>query len=130
MSSLNEVNLIGSVGQNPDIITTEKGKLAKLSLATTETWVDKNGEKQQRTEWHKIIIYTQGLVNLCEKYIQKASKIYVKGKLQTKKYVDKNGIEKYSTEIVLNGFDNKIVLLQFRQNTSSNDEEINEEVPF
>ena len=110
---INKVTLLGNVGQDPEIRTTQGGKeLASFSLATSETWKDKaSGEKKTKSEWHKVVIFNDNLVNLVKNYTQKGSKIYIEGKLQTRDWQDKDGNKKYTTEIILNGFESKIVLL-------------------
>ena len=110
---INKVTLLGNIGQDPEIRTTQDGKeLASFSLATSETWKDKaSGEKKTKSEWHKVVIFNNNLVNLVKNYIQKGSKIYLEGKLQTRDWQDKDGNKKYTTEIILNGFESKIVLL-------------------
>ena len=110
---INKVTLLGNIGQDPEIRTTQNGKeLASFSLATSETWKDKaSGEKKTKSEWHKVVIFNDNLVNLVKNYTQKGSKIYLEGKLQTRDWQDKDGNKKYTTEIILNGFESKIVLL-------------------
>ena len=110
---INKVTLLGNIGQDPEIRTTQGGKeLASFSLATSETWKDKaSGEKKTKSEWHKVVIFNDNLVNLVKNYTQKGSKIYLEGKLQTRDWQDKDGNKKYTTEIILNGFESKIVLL-------------------
>jgi single-strand DNA-binding protein len=117
MSSLNKVMLIGNVGNDPDIKSMPSGdKVANFSVATSESWKDKTtGEKKEKTEWHRIVVFNKGLVGVIESYVKKGSKIYIAGKLQTRKWKDKDGVEKYSTEIVLSGFDGELVLLGGKQ---------------
>jgi len=117
MSSLNKVMLIGNVGNDPDIKSMPSGdKVANFSVATSESWKDKaTGEKKEKTEWHRIVVFNRGLVGVIENYVKKGSKIYIAGKLQTRKWKDKDGVEKYSTEIVLSGFDGELVLLGGKQ---------------
>ena len=114
---INKVTLLGNIGQDPDIRTTQGGKeLASFSLATSETWKDKaSGEKKTKSEWHKVVIFNDNLVNLVKNYTQKGSKIYLEGKLQTRDWQDKDGNKKYTTEIILNGFESKIVLLDNKE---------------
>lgn len=110
---LNKATIIGNVGKDPEFrdVTTSQ-RVANFSIATTESWKDKaSGEKKERTEWHRITVWNEGLVSVVEKYVKKGSKIYVEGELQTRKYTDKQGVEKYSTDIVLTGFDAKLILL-------------------
>lgn len=111
--SLNKVMLIGNLGKDPKIRTTNDGtKVASLTLATSEIWKDKaTGEKKERTEWHRVVIFNDGLVEVIERYAKKGSKLYVEGALGTRKWTDKNGVEKYTTEIVLQKFRGVITLL-------------------
>lgn len=113
MGSLNSVQLIGHLGQDPEIKHTQSGnKLANLSLATSKSWKDRNtGEKREKTEWHRIVIFSEGLAGIAEQYLAKGSQIYVQGELQTRKWTDNGGIDRYSTEIVLQGFGAKLVML-------------------
>ena len=123
--SINKAILIGNVGNNPEIRQTNEGKkIANLSLATSESWKDKNtGEKQTKTEWHRVVVFNENLSSLVEKYIKKGSKLYIEGKLQTRKWTDKQGVDRYSTEIVLQGFDSRIEFLDNKQSTSSDSKE-------
>ena len=113
---LNKVILIGNVGSDPDIRTMPNGgRVANFSLATSEYWTDKNGERQSRTEWHRICIYSEGLVRLVEKAVHKGSKLYVEGSIKSRKYTSQqDGVERNITEIVLQGFDSTIKLLDPR----------------
>jgi single-strand DNA-binding protein len=113
MSSLNKVMLIGNVGADPEIRSFQNGgKVANLRIATSETWKDKNtGEKQERTEWHSIAVFNEGLVGVIERFVKKGSKIYVEGQLQTRKWQDQSGNDRYSTEIVLKPYNGTLVLL-------------------
>lgn len=119
--SLNCVTLIGHVGKDPEIRATQDGrKIANLSLATSESWRDKaSGEKKEKTEWHRIVIFNDGLVKVVEQYVKKGAKLYIQGSLQTRKWTDQAGVEKYSTEIVLKAFDGQIIMLDGRQNNDS-----------
>tara|TARA_S200002703_G_scaffold148154_1_gene144560 strand:- start:1026 stop:1397 length:372 start_codon:yes stop_codon:yes gene_type:complete len=112
-NSVNRVILIGNLGKSPDIRQTSDGReLANISLATTERWKDKNtGEKKEKTEWHNIVVFSQGLVNVVKNYVKKGSKLYVEGQLQTKKWTDNNGVDKYTTEIVLQNFNSSLLIL-------------------
>ena len=155
VSSLNKVMLIGNLGADPIIRQTQDGKrLAQLSLATSETWKDKNtGEKRDKTQWHRIVIFNDGLAGVVESYLKKGSKVYIEGQLQSRKYTDKDGVEKYTTEIVLANYNGTLTMLdskgssgdfssdsmsQIDQNmasdtsTSSNsdDLDIDDEIPF
>ena len=113
--SLNKVTLIGSVGKEPDIRKTQDGKLiASFSLATSESWKDKSsGERKQNTEWHKIVIFGQ-LAEIVERYVKKGSKLYLEGSLKTREWSDKDGAKKYTTEIVLQGFNSNLQMLDTR----------------
>ena len=147
--SLNKVLLIGRLGNDPEIKPMQNGKnVAILSLATSESWKDKNtGEKKEKTEWHRVVIFNEGLVNVVQKYLKKGSQVYVEGQLNTNKYTDNNGQEKFSTQIVLQGYNSTLTMLggsnksldgSIDQDTSSNlpsDEnasktKIDDEVPF
>ena len=112
MSSLNKVTLIGRVGKDPEIKTSKAGKkLASFSLATSESWKDKQGQKQEKTEWHNIVVYNEGIAGVIEKYVHKGSQIYIEGALQTRKWQDKDGKDRYTTEVVLQGFNGQLILL-------------------
>jgi single-strand DNA-binding protein len=111
--SVNKVTLLGNVGRDPEIRSTQGGnRIANFSIATSETWKDKNsGEKKERTEWHRIVIFNDGLVGVVDKYVRKGSKLYIEGSLQTRKWTDQQGQERYSTEVVLSAFNGQLVLL-------------------
>lgn len=111
--SVNKVILIGNLGKDPEIRSTQDGKeLASLTLATSETWRDKStGEKKERTEWHRIVVFNEGLVGVIKSYVKKGSKLYIEGQLQTRKWQDQNGVDRYSTEIVLQGFSSVLTML-------------------
>jgi len=110
---LNKVILIGNIGQDPDIRQTSDGReIANISLATTERWKDKNtGERKEKTEWHRIVIFTQGLVSVVKNYVKKGAKLYIEGQLQTRKWTDDNGVDKYTTEVVLQNFNSNLQIL-------------------
>jgi single-strand DNA-binding protein len=114
--SVNKVILVGNLGRDPEIRSTQGGtRVANLSLATSESWRDKNtGERREKTEWHRIVIFNENLVKVAEQYLKKGSKIYVEGSLQTRKYTDQSGVEKYSTEVVLQGFRGELTMLDGR----------------
>ncbi|MBN9543770.1 MAG: single-stranded DNA-binding protein [Alphaproteobacteria bacterium] len=120
VGSINKVILVGNVGKDPEVRSTSDGrKLASVTLATSETWKDKNtGERKDKTEWHRISIFNEGLVNVVENYVRKGAKLYIEGALHTRKWTDQNGVEKYSTEIVLQGYNCQLMMLD-RQNTSN-----------
>ncbi len=112
MSSLNKVTLIGRVGKDPEINTSKAGKkLASFSLATSESWKDKQGQKQEKTEWHNVVIYNENLAKIIESYVRKGSQIYIEGQLQTRKWQDKESKDRYTTEVVLQDFRGQIILL-------------------
>src|SRR4051794_23630071 len=117
---LNQVMLIGHVGQDPEIRTTGTGiQVATVSLATSERWTDKaNGQKKERTEWHRVVVWQGALATIVERSVQKGSKLYVAGKLQTRKWKDHQGVDRYTTEIVVNGFEAKLLLLDKNPNGS------------
>jgi single-strand DNA-binding protein len=119
--SINKVILVGNVGQDPEIKSTGDGReLATFSLATTESWKDKNsGEKKDKTEWHRIVIFSPGLVNIAKSYVKKGSKLYIEGQLQTRKWTDNAGIEKYSTEIILQNFNSTLQMLDSNRGSGS-----------
>lgn len=111
--SINKVILVGNVGQDPEIRTTSDGReIANFSLATTESWKDKNsGERKDKTEWHRIVVFSQGLVGIVKNYVKKGSKLYIEGALQTRKWTDNEGVEKYTTEIVLQNYSSSLQML-------------------
>jgi single-strand DNA-binding protein len=113
MASLNKVQLIGHLGRDPEVRALgDGGKVANLSIATSESWKDKSsGERKERTEWHRVVIFNDGLAGVAERYLKKGSKVYVEGELQTRKWTDQSGVEKYTTEVVLKPFNSKLVML-------------------
>ncbi len=113
MSSVNKVILIGNLGRDPEVRRTQDGKpIANLSIATAETWRDKvTGERKEKAEWHRVTIFNEGLANIAGQYLKKGSKVYLEGSLQTRKWTDKDGAEKYSTEVVLQGFNATLTML-------------------
>jgi len=114
--SLNKVTLIGNLGADPEIRSMNNGgKVCTLSVATTESWKDKQtGEKREKTEWHRVVIFGDGLVRVAENYLKKGSKIYIEGSLQTRKWQDRDGNDKYTTEVVLQGFGGTLIMLDGR----------------
>ena len=146
--SLNKVLLIGRLGADPEIKQMVNGKnVARLSLATSQSWKDKStGEKKQKTEWHRVVIFNEGLVNVVQQYLKKGSQVYIEGQLSTRKWKDEqSGQDKYSTEVVIQGYNSSLTMLGGRgeiennnQNTSSltNDDkpstsnELDDEIPF
>ena len=119
--SVNKVTLVGNLGRDPEIRNTQDGaKIVQLSIATSERWKDRNtGEPRERTEWHRVVIFNENLVKVCENYLRKGSKVYVEGQLQTRKWTDQNGQEKYSTEVVLQKFRGELQMLDGRSEGGS-----------
>lgn len=119
--SINKVILVGNVGQDPEIRSTQDGReIASFSIATSESWKDKaTGEKKEKTEWHRLVIFSQGLVGVVRNYVKKGTKLYIEGSLQTRKWTDKDGAEKYTTEIVLQNFNSTLQILDSRGDRSS-----------
>lgn len=114
--SVNKVILIGNVGADPEIRRTQDGKpIANLRIATSEYWRDRNsGERKERTEWHTVVVFNEGLCNIVEQYVKKGAKLYIEGALQTRKWQDQSGNDRYSTEIVLQGFNGALTMLDSR----------------
>src|SRR5256885_1773859 len=114
--SVNKVILIGNLGKDPEIRRTQDGRpIANLSIATSETWRDKaTGERKEKTEWHRVVIFNEGLCKIAEQYLKKGAKVYIEGALQTRKWTDQSGVEKYSTEVVLQGFNSTLTMLEGR----------------
>ena len=128
--SLNKVLLIGRLGADPEIKQMVNGKsVARLSLATSNTWKDKNtGEKKEKTEWHRIVIFSEGLVKVVEQYVKKGTQVYIEGQLTTRKWKDeKAGIDRYSTEVVLQGFNSSFKILSSKNNQIENKQDNNVE---
>ena len=127
--SLNKVQLIGRLGADPEIKQMVNGKsVARLSLATSNTWKDKNtGEKKEKTEWHRVVIFNEGLVNVVQQYVKKGANVYVEGQLSTRKWKDEStGQDKYSTEVVLQGYNSSLTMLDSRNSTDSNSNLVSE----
>ena len=114
--SVNKVILIGNLGADPEIRRTQDGRpIANLRVATSETWRDKaTGEKREKTEWHRVVIFNEGLCRIAEQYLKKGAKVYLEGQLQTRKWTDQQGVERYSTEVVLQGFNSALTMLDAR----------------
>ena len=114
--SINKVILVGNLGRDPESRSFQNGgKVVELRIATSESWKDRNsGERKEKTEWHTVKVFNEGLANVAEKYLRKGSKVYVEGQLQTRKYTDQAGVEKYSTEVVLQRFRGEMTLLDSR----------------
>ena len=148
--SLNKVQLIGRLGADPDIKQMVNGKsVARLSLATSQTWKDRNsGEKKEKTEWHRIVVFNEGLVNVVQQYLKKGAQVYIEGQLSTRKWKDEQtGQDKYSTEIVLQGYNSTLTMLggsnsnnttilpsnkndDFDQTNQKNNSDLDDEIPF
>jgi single-strand DNA-binding protein len=141
--SINKVILIGNLGQDPDIKSTQDGReIANLSIATSESWKDKSsGERKDKTEWHRVVVFNEELVKLCKQYIKKGSKLYIEGQLQTRKWVDQSGNDRYSTEVVLQNYRGSIVMLDGAKQATAHDTakqdgyvppspDLNDEIPF
>lgn len=114
--SVNKVILIGNLGRDPEVRTFQNGgKVCNLRIATSETWKDRNtGERRERTEWHSVAIFNEGLVRVAEQFLRKGSKVYIEGQLQTRKWQDQSGQDRYSTEVVLQGFGSTLTMLDGR----------------
>ena len=115
--SVNKVILVGNLGRDPEIRSTQDGtRIANLSVATSETWRDRNsGERRERTEWHRVVIFNERLSEVAEKYLRKGSKVYLEGQLQTRKWTDQSGQDRYTTEVVLQRFRGELTMLDGRQ---------------
>ncbi len=114
--SVNKVIIVGNLGRDPEVRTFQNGgKVCNLRIATSENWKDKaTGERREKTEWHSVAIFQEGLVRIAEQYLKKGSKVYIEGKLQTRKWQDQSGADRYSTEVVLQGFDGVLTMLDGR----------------
>ncbi|HZO44494.1 MAG TPA: single-stranded DNA-binding protein [Xanthobacteraceae bacterium] len=122
--SVNKVILVGNLGRDPEIRRTQDGRpIANLSVATSENWRDKaTGERREKTEWHRVVIFNEGLCKVVEQYLKKGAKVYLEGALQTRKYTDKDGVEKYSTEVVLQGFNSVLTMLDGRSGSGGGED--------
>lgn len=114
--SVNKVMLIGNLGRDPEVKTMQNGaKVCNLSIATSETWKDKaTGERKEKTEWHRVVVFNENIINVCENYLKKGAKVFVEGQLETRKWTDQSGAEKYSTEVVLRAFRGELTMLDTR----------------
>ena len=121
--SVNKVILIGNLGKDPEVRRTQDGKpICNLTIATSEAWRDKaSGERKEKTEWHRIVIFSEPLAKVAEQYLKKGSKVYVEGSLQTRKWTDQSGTEKYSTEVVLQGYGGALTMLEGPQREGRQD---------
>ncbi len=118
--SVNKAIIVGNLGRDPEVRTFQNGgKVCNLVIATSERWRDKNtGENREKTEWHRVAIFQEGLVRVAEQYLRKGSQVYIEGKLQTRKWQDQSGADRYSTEVVLQGFDGTLTMLGSRGETA------------
>lgn len=140
--SINKVILVGNLGKDPEVRNAQDGsKIVTFSIATSESWKDKNsGERKDRTEWHRIVMFNERLGEVAEKYLRKGSKVYIEGALQTRKWTDNNNIEKYTTEVVISRFKGELTLLDSKGSTGadmdssaqlpSHFDELNDDIPF
>ena len=142
--SLNKVILIGNLGRDPEIRTTNDGReIANLNIATRESWKDKiTGERKDKTEWHRVVCFSEGLVRVIKNYVKKGSKLYIEGQLQTRKWVDSDNQEKYTTEVVLQNFNSSLILLDSKgesltnqpnsqaNNPTFDNSDLDDEIPF
>lgn len=120
MSSVNKIILVGNLGKDPEVRTMQSGdKVANLSIATSERWKDKSGERKERTEWHRVVIFNQNIIKVAEQYLKKGSKVYIEGQLETRKWTDQSGVDKYSTEVVLRPYKSELTMLDSRNEQNS-----------
>ena len=130
MSSINKVILVGNVGRDPEVRDFGDGqKVVRLSLATSERWKDKSGQRQERTEWHNVSIYG-ALADIAERYVTKGSRLYLEGKVQTRKYQAKDGSDRYATDIVLRGYGADMVMLSGQGRSDVAEPELDDAIPF
>ena len=139
--SVNKVILVGNVGRDPEIRSAQDGsKIVSFSVATSEFWKDKvSGERKDKTEWHRVVVFNPNLAEVCEKYLHKGSKVYIEGQLQTRRWQDQGGVEKFTTEVVLSRFKGELALLDSRSDGAAASEmpvedkgsiEIDDDIPF
>jgi len=123
VGSVNKVILLGNLGRDPEIRSMQSGsKMASFSLATSKRWKDRSTQEQkEKTSWHNVVVFGDGLVDIVEKYVKKGSKIYIEGELQTRKWQDQDGNDKYTTEVILQGFNSNLTLLDSRNNSQTLD---------
>ena len=128
--SVNKVILLGNIGKDPEIKATQNGsKLASFSIATSKRWKDKQTQEyKDKTEWHKVVIFGEGLVDIVEKYVKKGSKIYIEGEISTRKWSDQQGNDRYTTEVILQGYNSTLTLLDNRGNTNQSVENKSEDI--
>ena len=133
--SVNKVILLGNLGRDPDIRTMQNGKkVCTFSIATSDSWKDKDtGEKKEKTEWHRVVVFNEGLIGVVESYVKKGTKLYIEGSLQTRKWTDDSGVEKYTTEIVIQGYGGRIDIVSAKGNNQELSEDTgiseNKDVP-
>lgn len=126
-----KVILVGNLGKDPEIRTTQDGKeIANLTVATSESWKDRSGERKEKTEWHRVVIFNDGLVSVAKNYLKKGAKIYLEGSLQTRKWTDQSGIERYSTEVVLSGFNSTLTMLDSRKDSNIGQTAVDDSIPY
>jgi single-strand DNA-binding protein len=143
MAGVNKVILVGNLGEDPESRSLNNGgEVVNLRVATSENWKDRDGNRQERTEWHRVVIFNEGLAKVAQSYLRKGSKVYLEGQLQTRKWQDQSGNDKYSTEIVLQRFRGELVLLDAKgeqggggsqarlPNTSPDQSDLDDDVPF
>ena len=134
MSSLNKVTLIGNLGNDPEIRSMQNGgEVANLSIATSEKWKDKNtGERKEKTEWHRVAVFSPGLVSVIKNYLKKGSKVYLEGQLETRKWQDQSGQDRYTTEVVLKNYNSSLIMLDNKKSEPEQVEQRQEsdEIPF
>ena len=125
--SLNKVMLIGNLGANPEIRSMQNGgRVCNLSIATSQSWKDKNtGERREKTEWHRVTIYNEGLVGVIEQYLKKGSKVFIEGSLETRKWQDQNGQDRYTTEVVLKNYNGNLTMLDSRNDNPNQPQNAN-----
>jgi len=126
MSSVNKVILVGNLGQDPEVRIMQNGdEMVTLSIATSESWKDKNsGERRKKTEWHRVVIFNKGIVRVAKNYLSKGSKVYIEGQLETRKWQDKQGNDKYSTEVVLRPYKGELTMLDSRNSQSPENKDL------
>src|SRR5574339_352265 len=129
--SVNKAILVGNLGKDPEVRRMQDGRpVVNLSVATSESWRDKaTGERKEKTEWHRVVIFNEGLCKVAEQYLKKGAKVYIEGALQTRKYTDQSGVEKYSTEVVLQGFNSVLTMLDGRGGGGGNSD-MDDDIPF
>lgn len=132
MASVNKVIIVGNLGHDPEVRSFQNGgKICNLRIATSEIWRDKQtGERKERTQWHSVTIHPEGLVDIAEKYLRKGSKAYIEGQLETRKWQDQSGADRYSTEIVLRPYNGTLVMLDGNRGDGDDRPDLDDEIPF